>query len=87
MNIQTFQNDLGLEALCKKIKNRIPIPHNSKQEIEIRSATVWGVEYLKNALAKEGKSFCSFEVDWILWNKAQGIEMKKPYHLTKTVFY
>lgn len=73
--------------LSKKIKNKILIPHNSKQEIEIRAATIWGVEYLKEALAKKGKELRSFEVDWILWNKAQNEKIEKPYHLSKTVYY
>ncbi|MBU3934775.1 queuosine salvage family protein [Patescibacteria group bacterium] len=84
-------NYLGIleysEHFNRKIKNRILIPHNSKQEVEIRSATVWGVEYLKEELEKEGKSFYAFEVDWILWNKAQQNKIEKPYHLTKTIFY
>lgn len=75
------------KKLNEKIENRILIPHNSKQEVEIRSATVWGVEYLKEELAKTGKRLCSFEVDWILWNRAHKKKIRKPYHLTKTVFY
>jgi len=76
-------------ALEKKIKNKIIIPKGSIQEIEIRSGTVWGIEYLKNALEKLGKRFYSFEVDWILWNKNQFFSKREilPYHLTKTIFY
>ena len=73
--------------LDQKIKNRVLIPHNSKQEIEIRTATVWGVEYFKAALTERGANIRSFEVDWILWNKAQKIKIEKPYHLVKTIFY
>lgn len=84
-------NHFGLieysQKLDRKIKNRILIPHNSKEEIEIRSATVWGVEYLKEALAKEGTQFRPFEVDWILWNKGREVNMEKSYHLTRTIFY
>lgn len=74
-------------SLEGKIKNRILIPAFSREEIEIRSGTVWGVEYLKKALEKSGSKFYPFEVDWILWNKSQQLEIKIPYHLTKTIFY
>ncbi len=73
--------------LEKKIRNRIIIPAGSSQETEIRSSTIWAVEYLKKELAKLGKNFYSFEIDWILWNKSQKINIKTPYHLTKTIFY
>lgn len=73
--------------LEKKIKNKIIIPHNSKAEIEIRSATVCAVEYLRDALAELGKKFYSFEIDWILWNKGRELKIETPYHLTKTIFY
>lgn len=75
------------DNLERKIGNKIIIPSKSKEEIEIRSATIWAVEYLKEALTKLGKNFHSFQIDWILWNKSQKLKMKMPYHLTKTIFY
>lgn len=74
-------------ALMKKIKNRILIAKNSREEIEIRSATIWAIEYLKETLKKLGKEFHSFQIDWILWNKSQKVKISTPYHLTKTIFY
>ena len=74
-------------VLMKKIKNRILIPAGSKKEVEIRSATIWAIEYLKKALKNLGKEFYSFQIDWILWNKSQKIKINTPYHLTKTIFY
>lgn len=83
--------------LENKIKNRILIVAGSKEEVEIRTATIWAVEYLKEELAKLGKNFYAFEIDWILWDMAQNIKMKlslpafgrikNNYHLTKTVYY
>ena len=70
-----------------KIRNRNIIPQGSNQEIEIRSCTVWAVEYLKKTLENLGKKFYSFQIDWILWNKAQKIKIRMPYHLTKTIYY
>jgi len=74
-------------SLRKKIENKIIIPAGSSQEVEIRSATIWAVEYLKEALFRLGKKFNSFQIDWILWHKSQKMKMKLPYHLTKTIFY
>lgn len=46
---------------------------------------VWPKDF--HLQSDKGKSFHAFEVDWILWNKAQEIKIEKPYHLTKTIFY
>ncbi len=74
----------GLE---NKIKNKILILAGSKEEIEIRAATVWAVEFLKEELAKRGKKLYSYEIDWILWVKSQKEKIKSNYHLTKTIYY
>lgn len=74
-------------ALETLIKNQCPIYAGSKEELEIRSATVWAVEYLKEALKKYGGLYNSFELDWILWAKSQKETMALPHHLTKTMFY
>lgn len=75
------------EDLQKKIEKRTLIPAGSRQEIEIRSATVQAVELLRNEFKKTGKALPAFKIDWILWNKTQEIKMDNPYHLTKTIFY
>jgi len=74
-------------ALERKIKNKIIIPAGSKQEVEIRSATVLAVEYLRKALLKLGKNLSSSQIDWILWVKTQEIKIESPYHLTRTIYY
>ncbi|KPJ54871.1 hypothetical protein AMJ47_02245 [Parcubacteria bacterium DG_72] len=81
-------NHLGIleysKSLDNKINNKILIAQGSKQEKEIRASNIWAVELLKKQL---NNKFYSFEIDWILWNQAQGIEFSKPYHLTKTIKY
>lgn len=72
------------ESLDRKISNKELIAKDSKQEKEIRAATIWAVELLRKELKNK---FYSFEIDWILWNKAQSLNIKKPYHLTKTTNY
>ncbi len=73
--------------LANKIDDGILIAAGSKEEVEIRSATIWVVEYLKDELEKMGKKLYSFEIDWILWNKSQEEKIDNPYHLTKTIYY
>lgn len=77
------------QKLKEKIKKRILIPAGSREEIEIRSATIWAVEYIKEVLRKKGIFLFSFQIDWILWQKSQKLNKNKllPHHLTKTIFY
>lgn len=76
------------DKLAKKVDNKKPIFAGSKEEIEIRASMIWAIEFLKNELKKLGINLRSFEIDWILWNKAQNKDLKlKPRHLTKTIFY
>jgi len=73
--------------LREKIENHELLPAGSRKELEIRSATIWAVEYLKEALGRFGNQFHSFEVDWILWNKSQKMTMQIPHHNTQTISY
>ncbi len=75
------------DKLENKIQNRVLIKKGSREELEIRAATIWAVEYLREELEKLGKKLYSFQIDWILWNESQGKGMILPYHLTKTIFY
>ncbi len=75
------------QALLEKIKNKKEIIAGSCQEIEIRASTIWAVEYLKQALKNCGINFRSFEIDSLLWEAAQKIKFKLPYHRTRTIFY
>ncbi len=82
---------LGLLEYSKplevKLRNRREIRAGSQAEIEIRSATVWAVEWLLAALQKRGRQFSAFEIDWILWNQSQRLPLPGPYHRTRTLFY
>ena len=89
--------------LTRIIANKRLIRAFSREEIEIRSATIWAVEYLQKELKKQGKKLYPFQIDWLLWNKSQSFDgfdkltasklrtsnkkMALPYHLTKTFYY
>lgn len=75
-------------ALDAKIAAGVELPHHSAEEVELRAATIWGVELLKRAMAAHGRSVAAIEVDWLLWE--MGLHMEagdKPYHLTRTTAY
>ncbi|MBI4785987.1 MAG: hypothetical protein HY782_02945 [Chloroflexi bacterium] len=75
-------------ALARKVDRKIQLAAGSAEEIEIRAATLWAVEFLRQALAARGRDLWSTQVDWILWEASQakfaGI---KPYHRVRTIYY
>ncbi len=66
-----------------KIDNYDLIPSGSAEEIEIRAATVWSVELIKQKLEK----YSSAEIDNALWLISQDQRDTKPYHRTYTIYY
>ncbi len=76
------------DELAAKIDLRQIIPPGSADEVEIRAATVWACELLRQSLADEGTPLRAFEVDWALWQAGQSLPPDThPYHRTYTVFY
>ena len=73
--------------LATRIEAREPLAPESPEEVEIRAATIWGVESLRRALAAHGVTARAFEIDWALWTLAQGRVNMAPYHRTRTAFY
>jgi hypothetical protein len=74
--------------LAARIQRHQLIPPESSEEIEIRAATVWGVELLRQALARRGRDLPSYAIDWHLWQAGQTLpDDTQPYHRTLTVFY
>jgi hypothetical protein len=73
--------------LARLIDRRTELPPGSPEEVEIRAATIWGVEELRRALAALGRPLHAFEIDWCLWQLGQTIRHERPYHRTRTIFY
>ncbi len=74
--------------LADKVDRQIPLEKDGPEEIEIRAATLWAVEFLRDALASRGHPLWSTQVDWILWDASQGqFEGMKPYHRVRTIYY
>lgn len=73
--------------LASAIDAREPLPAGSPAEVEIRAATIWGVELLRRELATRGISARPFEIDWLLWTRAQDRAGMRPYHRVRTIYY
>jgi hypothetical protein len=76
-------------ALAETVDNQALIPPGDPREVEIRAGTVWGCEFLRQALEqrRSGPPLKAFEVDWLLWSDAQGRTIDRPYHRTRTIYY
>ena len=76
-------------GLAETVDRQQLIPPGDPREVEIRAATVWGCELLRQALEplREGPPLLAFEVDWLLWSDAQSRTISRPYHRTRTIFY
>ena len=64
------------------------IPANSPWELEIRAATIWACELIRQALEHRGTPLMAMEIDWALWLTGQDLPSgTEPYHRTPTIFY
>ncbi len=75
-------------ALADRIERRELIAAGTAEEIEIRAATIWAVELLRQELAEHGTTMAPYEIDWALWQAGQTVEAAdRPYHRTLSWFY
>lgn len=76
------------DELINKIDNKIELPHNSKEEIEIRANTIWAIEMMKEDIEERDPNITSMEIDDHLWLASQEkTPDEKPYHRTRTTAY
>ncbi len=75
-------------ALAGKVDSMVELAPGSKEEVEIRAATVVAVESMREHLTGEGRPVTAMELDYRLWHLGQKDEFRKrPYHRTRTIFY
>lgn len=76
------------EDLSETLRRLDLIPPGDPREVEIRAATIWGVEELRLALERLGVRRAAHELDWLLWRASQDLpDATEPYHRTLTVAY
>jgi hypothetical protein len=86
--LRGFKAMVYTDDLAEAIAAHRLIPTGSAWEIEIRSATIWACELLRQILAEEGRLHRATEIDAILWLAGQSLPAEMPpYHRTLTVFY
>lgn len=74
------------KSLAETVDSYTTIPAGSPQEVEIRSAAIWGVELLRQEL----QNYSSIQIGHVIWLKSQDQSLQsriKPYHRTYTTFY
>ena len=75
-------------GLARRVNAGEQLPKDSPEEIEIRAATLWAVEFLRLALTEHGRELTSTEIDWFLWNSSHQLSKgMKPYHRVRTIYY
>ncbi len=81
--ILTYSPELAASIAAHKL-----VPPDSDEELEIRAATIWAVELLRQSLAQRGREMPAYAIDWSLWQSGQSLPTtSEPYHRTLTVFY
>jgi len=76
------------DELAAKVDAGVRIGAGTEEEVEIRAGAVQGVEAIVSALERLGVAATAFGTDWLLWNRSHEEEHnRKPYHLTRTIWY
>jgi hypothetical protein len=74
--------------LAELIESYTLIPPGADAEVEIRAATVWAVELLRQALAHAGIQQAASAIDYRIWLESQSAPPDGvPYHRTRTIYY
>ena len=83
LGILCYTDDLGsrVDALSQ-------IPKGSEEEVEIRSNTIWSIEFIRRSLQERNIELSSILINDYLWLMGQKKSPDdKPYHRTRTTAY
>lgn len=76
------------EDLAAKVDRAVELPAGSREEVEIRVATIWAGELLRRGLAGRFGWVNAIHVDYYLWAEGQRKPPgARPYHRTRTIYY
>ena len=77
----------GAEA-SERIQRKKLIRAGSLLELEIRAATIWGCELIRQEMQRNRITMSAADIDWLLWTAGQTLpSAAAPYHRTLTPFY
>lgn len=72
------------KELAERVDGYMQVPHDSREEIEIRAVTIWSVELLRQYTG----TMSAADIDNTVWLMSQNVQSEaKPYHRTRTTFY
>ena len=74
-------------TLADAIEARRELPAGSREEIELRAATVQAVEAMRAALARQGRAAPSWRIDFDLWLASHSSDIRIDHHRTRTICY
>ena len=74
------------QNLAEKVDALVPLPPGSKEEVEIRAATIVAVEEIKKRVSRLFP-IDSGALDNLLWLEAQKGGTMQPYHRCRTIYY
>ncbi len=76
------------ESLAALVDNLTPLPAGGRMEVEIRAATVWACERIRQVLLPRAPGLTAAHVDFWLWETGQHRSPGDlPYHRTLTTAY
>jgi len=87
---QLFRHERMLrldDDLATRIDRQVPIAAGSREEVELRAATVVIGQQLCDALRTLGAPAAPWQLDYELWRRARLPEVTVPHHRTVTCFY
>jgi len=75
-------------TLAERIDKLELLKPGSEEEVEIRAATVWACESLRQTMSAAGHgSVTAVEIDQQLWLLSQDTMNMRPYHRVRTIYY
>ena len=76
------------QTMAALVDGQVPIPTGSRMEVEIRAATVWASELIRQALLPRAPHLTAAHIDFWLWETSQHKSPGDlPYHRTRTTAY
>lgn len=74
--------------LAGRVDRRETLAASSREEVEIRAATVWACELMRRALVSRFPGVMALHIDYWLWHEGQVKRQAiRPYHRTRTIYY
>jgi hypothetical protein len=70
--------------LAARIQRHEEIPAGSREEIELRAATIWATEIIRREM---NGAVPAWRIDFVLWKRSHDPDVTIEHHRTRTVFY